>query len=415
MKFLFVHQGFPGQYRHIVRALAAQRSHQIVALGIEPLAEPIPEGVQYIRYPLDRGTSPSIHPWAAETETKIIRGESCARVAYQLRAQGFFPDIICAHPGWGESLFLKDIWPHCPILCYQEFYYRSQNSDYDFDPEIQGQPGWEDLAKVRMKTVNTLLNLESSDWNVTPTIFQKSTFPKKFSDFISVIHDGIDTHLTNSIPLNAFSLPDGTVLAPGDPIVTFVNRCVEPYRGCHTFIRAIPLIQKLNPRARLVIIGDLNGVSYGRMPSKHPRWCDQFLAEIEGLYDPSRVHFVGRLSYSHFLSILRLSQCHVYFTVPFVLSWSLLEAMSMELPIVASRTLPVEELIQDGSNGLLVDFFSPQDLADAISEVLRNRNNALCLGRSAKTLIYEKYSLEKCVPLHLNLIHSVASRVLKAS
>ena len=414
MKFLFVHQGFPGQYRHIVRALAAQGVHQIVALGIDPPAEPLPTGVQYIRYQLDRGTSPSIHPWAAETETKIIRGDCCARLAFQLRSQGFTPDIICAHPGWGESLFLKEIWPSSPILCYQEFNYRSTNSDYDFDSEIQGDASWTDLATVRMKTVNTLLNLESSDWNVTPTHFQKSTFPDRYLNSISVIHDGIDTSLTSSYQPCPVTLPDGTVLHPGDPIITFVNRRVEPYRGCHTFIRSIPLIQSLNPDARIIIIGELDGVSYGRPPTNNTRWCDKFLTEIHGQYNPDLVHFTGRLNYSKFLSVIRLSQCHVYLTVPFVLSWSLLEAMSMGLPIVASKTPPVEELISDGNNGLLVDFFSSSDLAPASSEILPHTTLSDDLAINAKQLIIDKYQISHCVPLHLNLIQAVASGVLKS-
>ena len=169
MNFLFVHQSFPGQYRHIIRALASQHCHNIIGLGISPLSEKLPPNVQYLRYGLTRGNSGDIHPWVIETESKVLRGEACANAAFNLKQQGFTPDIICAHPGWGESLFLKEIFPETPVLSYQEFFYNSSGFDFDFDVEMQGVPE----SLLRTKNANLLLSLESSDWSVTPTIFQK--------------------------------------------------------------------------------------------------------------------------------------------------------------------------------------------------------------------------------------------------
>ena len=286
MRILFVHQSFPGQYRHVVRALASQ-GHQLVGLGIQPLTEPIPEGVTYLRYGLTRGTGEDVHPWAAETETKVIRAEACARAAHQLREQGFTPDLICAHPGWGEALFLRDIWPDSPLLSYQEFYYNARGFDYDFDPELQGPLEWEACAKLRMKNANSLLMLEASSWNVTPTAFQRSSFPVHVHERISVIHDGIDTELASSDqPLSPVQLTDGSILAPGDRIITFVNRRIEPYRGCLTFIRSIPLIQKHCPEAKIVVVGGREGVAYGKEPPTST-WLDLSLAQIKGQYDAS--------------------------------------------------------------------------------------------------------------------------------
>ena len=415
MRILFVHQSFPGQYRHVIRALATQASHQLVGLGIEPLQEPIPEGVRYGRYGLTRGTAQDVHAWAAETETKVIRAEACAKAADQLKQQGFTPDLICAHPGWGEALFLRDVWPEAPLLSYQEFYYNARGFDYDFDPELQGPLEWQACANLRMKNANPLLMLEASSWNVTPTAFQRSSFPAHFHNRISVIHDGIDAKLAAPDPSkDPLQLADGTKLKCGDPTVTFVNRRIEPYRGCLTFIRAIPLIQQACPQARIVIVGGHEGVSYGKAPPTGT-WRDLALAQIRGQYDASRVHFTGNLPYSTFLKLLQRSACHVYLTYPFVLSWSLLEAMSIGLPVVGSATPPVQEVIRDGHNGVLVDFFSPHQLAEAVAEMLHKPERAATLGTAARQTILDHYSLERCVPRHLQLMQLVADRVLQAS
>jgi len=414
VKILFVHQNFPGQYIHLVRALAAEGGHTLVALGIEPLSEPIPAGVHHFRYSLSRGTSSDVHPLASETEAKVIRGEACASAAYELRQQGFCPDVICVHPGWGEALFLSDVWPGIPIICYQEFYYHPRALDTDFDPELQGEAGWLACAKVRMKNAYLLLTLETSRWNVTPTAFQRSTFPAGWQDRISIVHDGIDTALAaphaDPPPL---SLADGTVLRHGDPIVTFVNRRLEPYRGCHTFLRSIPELQRRCPDARIVVVGGTEGVSYGRA-CPDGQWKDRFLAEIEGHYDPSRVHFTGTLPYKQFLPLLRLSACHVYLTYPFVLSWSLLEAMSIGCSVVGSATAPVQEVIRDGENGLLVDFFRPNDLAVAVAELLQHRARAAALGAAARNTVLRDYSLAACLPRQRGLLELVAAGVIGA-
>lgn len=415
MRILFVHQSFPGQYRHLIRALAAQGWHQLVGLGIKPLREPLPEGVRYAHYALSRGTGRDVHPWAAETEAKVIRAEACGRAAHQLKEQGFTPDLICAHPGWGEALFLRDIWPDAPLLSYQEFFYNARGFDYDFDPELQGPLEWQACAKLRMKNANPLLMLEASSWNVTPTAFQRSSFPAQFRNRISVIHDGIDTALASPDPgVSPLTLPDGVVLSAGDSTITFVNRRIEPYRGCLPFIRAIPAMQEACPDARIVIVGGHEGVAYGQ-PAPAGSWRDLCLAEIRGQYDPSRVHFPGNLAYGTFLQLLKLSACHVYLTYPFVLSWSLLEAMSIGLPIVGSATAPVQEVIRAGENGLLVDFFSPQQVAEAVSVLLRDREQAMTLGAAARQTVLADYSLERCVPRHLQLLQLVADRVIQAS
>ena len=224
MNILFVHQNFPGQYIHIARALARQGGHQIVALGLNQKPNNIPEGVTYICYSINTINTTGIHKLVAETESKVIRGEACARAASQLKGQGFIPDVICAHPGWGEALFLPDVWPNSPILAYQEFFYHTYGLDTDFDPELQSCRTLDQLSKIRMKNAYLHLTLDSSYWNVTPTDFQRSTFPSRFQSSISAIHDGIDVRRASpSDKISSLLLPDQTKLTKGERIVTFVN------------------------------------------------------------------------------------------------------------------------------------------------------------------------------------------------
>ena len=416
MRILFVHQNFPGQYVHIIQRLAQQGQHQLVALGINALdrGRGMPESLTHFRYKLASGNTKGVHPLVMETESKIIRAEGCARAAEQLKAKGFMPDLICAHPGWGEPLFLKAIWPDAPLLCYQEFFYNEFGFDSNFDPEFQDERSWQEQAKLTMKNAYLHLTLEQADWNVSPTHFQASSFPEHWRRKISVIHDGVDLQQACPHPSAApLKLPDGTVVEKGQPIVTFVNRCLEPYRGCHTFIRAIPELQRQYPEARLVIVGKTKGVSYGAV-CDDGEWRDRFLAEIEGQYDPSRVHFTGALPYSQFIPLLQLSACHVYLTYPFVMSWSLLEAMGCGCAVVGSDTAPVREVIRHGQNGVLVDFFSPTDLAAAVVEMLNDPERAAAFGVAARETVQRTYELNACVTRQLALMDLVASRSIVA-
>jgi len=408
VKLLCIHQGFPGQYIHILRALDRQGGHQLVGLGIDEAAEELPASVQYFRYGLARGNQEGLHPWVQDIETKVIRAEACAHACSEMKRNGFTPDLICGHPGWGELLFVKDVWPSVPLLTYQEFFYNPLGFDYDFDPELQGVPDWRSCSSIRMKNANQLLNLEASNWCVTPTEFQRTSYPAAWRDRISVIHDGIDTNKAcPNLNPKPIELEDGTVLTANDQIVTFVNRSLEPYRGCHIMIRAIPHLQRLAPEAKLLIIGNTSGVSYGS-PCPNGEWKDVFLKEIEGQYDPSHVHFTGKVPYEQFLPILQLSKAHVYLTYPFVLSWSLLEAMSCGCAVVGSATPPVQDVIDHRRNGLLVDFFDHKELAEAISELLTNRALAQELGQSARDTVLRSFRLENCVQRQLALMDLVA-------
>ena len=407
MNILFIHQGFSGQYKYIIRELAKNKENRIVGLGANQIKETMPQGVEYYQYNIIRGNTTGIHEWLLDIDSKQIRAEACARAAHELKKRGFKPDIICAHSGWGEALLIKHVWEDVPLLCYQEFFYNTKGFDYGFDKREKEIQNWQKDGKIVFKKANPLIMLEESDWNITPTEFQKSSFPSLYWNKFSVIHDGIDIDtIENTQKKDRLKFKDN-IIKNGDKLITFVNRNIEPYRGCETMIKAIPTILKLDRSIKIVIIGKEEGVSYGKANAKES-WKNRFMREIEGKYDKERVIFTGGIEYQDYLNILKMSSCHIYLTYPFVLSWSMLEAMSIGLPVIGSNTEPVREVIGDGENGILTDFFDENELAINVEKILNNEELRRYIGRNAKKTILERYSLERCLPKQVALINLLA-------
>jgi glycosyltransferase involved in cell wall biosynthesis len=398
MRLLFVHQNFPGQYRHLAAHYAALPGHEVVAVGEKAnlLARraSLP-GVELLGYELE---PKEFHPFEAPVARALLRGRAVAAGAMQLRRRGFRPDIIFAHIGWGEALFLKDVFPAAKILLYCEFFYRARGGDLGFDPEFPASA--EKLLRLRVMNAPLLMSLDASDWGMAPTLWQQSRFPAVYRSRVSVIHDGIDT--------DAVIPGKGT----GEEIITYVARNLEPYRGFHVFMRAIPEIQKRRPKARIVIVGG-DEVSYSpRLPSG-TTYRARMLRELDGKIDLSRVHFTGRIPYAAYVALLRQSSAHVYLTYPFVLSWSLVEAMSAGCLIVASRTPPVEEVIADRQNGLLVDFFSTADIAARVDEALEKRAELQPLRDDARRSAVGRFDLRRvCLPRQLRLVKALSEKEL---
>ena len=411
MRILFVHQNFPGQYRHIAPALAAS-GHEVVALGINP-AVSLP-GVRHIRYEVRKSSSPGIHWLARDFEVKVLRGEAAALAAQTLRSEGFYPDVICGHPGWGETIFLKDVWPKAKLITFVEFVYSANGADFGFDPEFRQNKEGEDF-NLRARNAAQFLALEASDWMVSPTAWQASRVPEMFRSRISVIHDGIDTQIVRPNPHARITLGRGNVnCGHDDEIVTFVNRNLEPYRGYHSFMRALPEILRRRPRARAVIVGG-NSVSYGAKAPAGQTWREIFLNEVRHNLDLERVHFVGQVPYGTYLNLLQVSSAHIYLTYPFVLSWSLLEAMAAGCVVIGSATPPVEEVIRHDENGLLVNFFSPKEIAEATIEALAKPQAHRRLRASARQSA-QAYDLKSvCLPRHLRLIKDVFAGCVSSS
>lgn len=411
MKILFVHQNFPGQFKSLAPTLARDPQNTVYAMTMQKVAAQTWLGVKLVPYAVHRGTAAHIHPWVSDFETKVIRGEACFRAALALRAQGFHPDVIIAHPGWGESLFLKDVWPQARLGIYCEFFYNHQGADVDFDPEFPSKdPG--DVCRLRLKNQNNLLHLAVADAGISPTHWQASTFPDTFSERITVVHDGIDTDVLRPGPDVHLTLGKKLTLTCQDEVITFVNRNLEPYRGYHIFMRALPQILRQRPKARVLIVGG-DGVSYGTQPHDGQKWKDIFINEVRAqtnAADWERVHFLGKVSYAHFVALLQLSTVHVYLTYPFVLSWSLLEAMGVGCAIVASDTKPLQEAIRHDETGRLVNFFDAAALAKEVLALLDDPAARIRLGSNARMFAKTTYDLKTvCLPRQLEWVKKLAS------
>ena len=401
MNYLFVHQNMPGQYKHICQRLAADPDNRVVFITKREGLE-LPN-ITKVLYKPNREPAETTHRYIRDAERGILHAQEVARKALALKGQGFVPDIIIGHPGWGETLYLKDVFPDTPLLGFFEFYYHAVGADVGFDPD--NQPSLDTHCRIRTKNIVQFMGLESSDAGMSPTFWQYQQYPEEFRHKISVIHDGIDTRVCSPDPGASLEIRnvDGSVstLRQGDEVVTFVVRNLEPYRGFPQFMRAAEIILKRRPNARIIIIGG-DEVSYGRALPEGQTYRRQMLDEVD--LDLSRVFFLGRVPYSTFLKVIQVSGVHVYLTFPFVLSWSMLEAMSSECLVVASATQPVTEVIEDGVNGLLVDFFDHRAVADRVDEVLDHKDRMAAIRKKARATVVQTYELEDCLAAQLKLI-----------
>lgn len=404
MRILFVHQNTPGQYKHLVRHLASDPANQVAFIG--KVQRDIPR-VATVTYKPSREPGAATHPYIHLLEGQILHGQGAVRAGLALQQKGFSPEVICAHPGWGEALFLKDVFPDAKLLTYCEFFYRADGSDVGFDPE---RPVTLDTrCRIRAKNAALLTSLEAADWGLSPTEWQHRQHPEPFRSKISIIHDGVDTDLCRPDEGVSVTLPGGLTLTRRDEVVTYIARNLEPYRGFSTFMRAAEEILRRRPNARILVVGG-DEVSYGAAPPDAANWREKMLAEVSP--DPDRIHFLGKVPYEQFLRIVQLSRAHIYLTYPFVLSWSLLEAMACGAAIVGSTTQPVREVIEDGRNGLLVDFFDAKAVADRVVEALdRTRDDPdgmAALRAAARRTVVERFDLNRvCLPAQIGLIEDL--------
>jgi glycosyltransferase involved in cell wall biosynthesis len=410
-RILFVHQNFPGQFRHLSALLAAS-GDEVVALTMAAGGDAC--GARLVRTRATRSTG-AAHPWARDFDTKLIRGEATFRTAVALRQQGFVPDLIVAHPGWGDTLFLKDVWPEARLALYCEFFYRSEGGDINFDPEFAGdESALEMRVRMRLRNLPQRLQFDAADAGLSPTRFQADSYPAAIRDRIAVIHDGIDTDAVAPGPASVLRLAGGRMLAPGDELVTFVARTLEPYRGIHILLRAWPAIQRARPAARLVIVGS-DGTGYGTAPPAGKSWASIFLQEMGETIDPARILFLGPVDYSIHLAILRLSSLHIYLTYPFVLSWSMMEAMATGCAVLGSDTAPVREFLTDGETGMLTPFLDPAALAARAIAALGDEALRRRLGAAARAHMQATVDLRRVVqPQQLAWIDGLLARAPRA-
>ena len=403
MRILFVHQNFPGQFPHLAPALSA-RGHDVSALTVAGNKRPSPVPVFHYTYQkpnFERAISRHVGNFADRAE----RGAAVALAAEKLRANGYVPDLVFGHFGWGETLYLKNVWPSSKLALYAEFFYHPRGLDADFDPEIQ-RPSLATNIVTTTLQAPLLLAMHTADAALAPTRWQAQTFPAHFQERISVIHEGIDTERLR--PTAQAQITVGShIFRPGDEVLTFVSRNLEPYRGYHIFMRALPEVLRARPNAHVIIVGGQEA-GYGPLHASRKPWKQIFLDEVKDRLDLKRVHFVGTIPFPSFVNLMSVTRVHAYLTYPFVLSWSMLEAMSAGALVVGSATPPVEEILRHGSNGLLVDFFDWQQWSATLIEALAEPDKFSALRQAARATIQEGYDLkEKCLPRMLEFVESL--------
>jgi len=410
VRFLFVHQNFPGQFLHLVRHLVDQRIHDVIFIT-EENGNLIP-GVRKAIYRMP-APQPDTHRDAQEFEAGMIRAGLVAGVAANLRTLGFQPDIIIGHQGWGEMLNLQDVFPGVPLLGYFEFFYNLHGYDVNFDPEFPSLV--ESLSRIRAKNAINLLALTNPGHGQTPTRFQHGSYPAWAQPGITVLPEGVNLDICRPDPAvraAPFTLPGFEVL-PGEKLVTYVARDLEPYRGFHILMRALPALLRERPEVKVVLVG-ADGVSYGArvLNSTYREWL---MGEVGPALDPSRVHFPGRLDYETYVRLLQRSDAHVYLTYPFVASWSLREALACGCAIVASDTAPVLEFVRHGETGLLTPFLDPAALAAAILGLLADDARTAWLRAGARAYAVANLRMRDHIVAYHSLINRMTGNQLGAA
>ena len=378
MRLLVIHQNFPGQFGHLVQAWSQRPGWDVRALGRDT-SPGLPGFDKLTRYTLARKGHSNQHPYLRQMEDATLHGQATVRAMLELRRSGFTPDAILAHPGWGETLYAKDVFPDARLVHLCEWFYNPSGADLGFDPEFPVT--LDDRTRIRTWNALHTLNLTNCDQGIAPTHWQRLQHPQAFLHKIRVQHEGIATHLLTPDPKAAVRTPSGVVLRVGDPVVTYVSRNLEPYRGFHIFMRALEKIQAEHKTCQAIIVGG-DGVSYGKRPQGAATWREQMLREVK--LDPARTHFVGRLPHAKYLRVLQVSAAHVYLSYPFVLSWSLLEAFACGVPIIGSDTAPVREVMRDGVNGRLVGFFDVERIAQAAIDMMQTRRAQIPMRKRAR-------------------------------
>ena len=391
---LFIHTNFPAQFGLLGHRLAQAGWDVTFATRREDAAS---RSLRVVKFKDGREVTKGLHLYLANTEKAVITGQEAARVLLAEREKGYRPDIVMAHSGWGAGLFVKDIWPEAVYIPYLEWWYRYPPIDTAYDGDFT--PSVDTQLRQRIRNTPLLLDIAAGDFCLCPTRFQAEQFPEKFAPLIRVMHDGVDTALHAPAAERPGEVA-GLDLAAMPEIVTYATRGMEPQRGFPQFMRALANLQTQRPGLHAIIVGD-DRVAYGRQLPEGETWKSRMLAECD--LDMSRTHFTGLLPRGDYIRVLQASQAHVYLTVPFVLSWSMLEAMSVGCPLVAADVAPVTEVVTHDREGVLIDFRKPGRIEAAVTALLDAPETAARLGANARALILERYELETTVAAKIAL------------
>jgi glycosyltransferase involved in cell wall biosynthesis len=400
VRILFIHQNFPGQFQQLAGALASDPANEV--LFVTKRTDRRMPGVKILAYKPHRAASAQTHFYVRRFEDAVIHGQAVAGVLQSLKGQNWRPDVVIGHPGWGELLFAKDIFPDAPLLNYCEYFY--ENAETDLDPETLEPLVIDARLHRRIDNSRLLLPLEAADRGLSPTEWQKSRHPAHYQPKIEVIHDGVDARNIRPDADATFELPDGGVLTAADEVITYTVRGLEPYRGFPQLMRALPAVLKARPKAVVIIAGE-DRICYGAQRRDGRTWRQAMAEEIA--LDPARVRFVDWLARPSYIRLLQVCRVHLHLCVPFVLSWSALEAMSAGCTVVASDNAPVREVMRHGETALLVDHHDAEALAQSIIEAA-TLERAPELRAAARAEIERAYALDVCLPRQLKLVRELA-------
>lgn len=409
-QLLFVHQNFPGQYRYLARHYAQLNGWDVYAVGekkcVQRQFSMIPKNITLLGYDFDDEGISGISSRIKHTASHVHRADALEKLLLRQKSKGLDPDVILAHPGWGEGLYLKEIFPRARLIYFFEFFFSTTQYNINFDPLFSSN--LHQQINYRMSNTAALISLDLADVGVSPTQWQLSTHPEVYHSKIKVIHDGVDTAKVKPRNIEALelkgALQNSINLSKDDEIITYSVRNLEPSRGFHRYMHALPQLQKARPNAIFVIVGGDDKSYSGSHPSGKS-WREAMLADVEQELDMSRVFFVGKIPYEQLLQLFSITALHIYMTTPFVLSWSLMEAMACEAPVLASATEPVMEVIKDGENGFLFDYFSEKELVEKASSLIDDSELRARVAKRARQTVIERYDLETvCLPQHIKLI-----------
>lgn len=402
MRVLFVHHRFPGQFLHWARYLLRQKGFEVRALRARSELDiecEILRGITYEYEPAFLSKDAEDHA-LKRTLYATANSYNCAVAAQSLKAEGWIPDLIYCHTGWAPSIFLQEIYPTAKIIKYLEWYYNSDDSDVDF---LGGAPELQKRFAVKILNLPILADIVDGVALIAPTEWQKQQFPEMIRSKIDIVPDGIDTDYFCPSPKARLVLENGRILTSADRLITYAARGADPYRGFQSFIRALEKLQQIDPTVEAVISGD-QLVHYGAGAGTN-RHFQEVMAEAK--LDMARTHFVGFLPLDQHLSLLQISTVHVYLTVPFVLSWSMLEAMSVGCCVIASDTAPVREFLENEKSGILVNFFDSDAICGRLEAALGDSGMRRRLSQAARNAVKSRWSLDIAMRAQLLQLNGV--------
>jgi len=390
MRILISHCSYPSQFRRLAPALAAQ-GHELAFLHHHSeWHAPKPEGFRLCRYQVARsGEQAAGHPYLRRFEDAVAEGQAAYRAARQLAEEGFEPNLIISHAGFGGGLYLGDAFPKAKRISLFEWYYNAFGSDVEFLQK--GEVDADRQLRLRTWNAHLLMELADCDAAVVPTAWQRDQFPEALRQQLTLVHEGVDLPTLRKLRIDPPPPPPWLPQGDGVEVVSYVSRGFEAYRGFPQAMQGLAHLQRCRPSVHVLIAGS-DAVCYGAGREDGRSWADW--ARQEAGLDLERTHWLGALQTADYLALLAHTQAHLYLTVPFVLSWSLIEAMAVGCPLVASDTAPVQELIRNGEEGLLVPFWDPEAIAQGLQRLLDHPVFASQLGKAARKAA-KGYSAER--------------------